>query len=249
MNTILVEMKNIQKSFDSKKALNNADMTLQRGEILGLVGDNGAGKSTLLKVLAGVLPMDQGTMIMDGKPVQIPSPRHARALGIEMVYQDLCLCGNMSIWENMFLGRYRTHALRKRLFPFLDKSCMKAQAGRTLRELGIDLSDMNQPIRTLSGGEQQAVAISRCLLFQPRIVLLDEPTASMAAWEQNRVLEMVRKLKAQGCSVIVVTHNLPEIFEVADRVLVLKKGESIWCGHTVDLTPKSLAQRMFVGKG
>lgn len=247
-NLPLIELRDIRKSFNGKIALNGVDLTLNRGEILGLVGDNGAGKSTLLKILAGFHAEDQGGILINGKAVHISSPRYARDLGIEMVYQDLSLCGNMTIWENIFLGRYDVPTFRKRRIPFLKKSSMALQAKNTLMELGLNLKTMNQPVHTLSGGEQQAVAMSRCLLFHPNLILLDEPTASMALWEKKKILELMEKLRNQGRSIIVVTHNLHEIFEVADRVLVLKQGQSIWCGQVSELTPETLAQRMFVGK-
>ena len=248
MASPLVELKYIHKSFNGKTALNGANITIRQGEILGLVGDNGAGKSTLLKVLAGFHAEDRGEILMNGQRVHFSSPRQARDHGIEMVYQDLSLCGNMTIWENMFIGRYQTRTIGRISLPFLDKSAMEVKARNTLIDLGIDLQCMNQPVRTLSGGEQQAVAISRCLLFSPRLVLLDEPTASMALWEQKKILELMMRLRDQGRSIVVVTHNLPEIFEVADRVLVLKQGQNVWCGQVSALTPEILARRMYVGK-
>ena len=248
MKDALIRMENISKRFDGKIALNRAQMDLQEGEVLGLVGDNGAGKSTLLKILSGVLIKDEGRIIMEGQEIEIENPSQARTLGIEMVYQDLSLCGTLKVWENIFLGRYRTRRFLKVLFPILDRKKMEQEASRLLTELGIDLANVNQTVRTLSGGQQQAVAFSRCLLFQPKIILLDEPMASMALWEREKILMLIEKLRKRGSSIIMVTHNLQELFRVADRVLVLKEGESIWSGKLEGLKPEDIAQLMFSGK-
>lgn len=240
-------MENITKRFDGKVALNHTQMELQKGEILGLVGDNGAGKSTLLKILAGVLKRDEGKIFINGHEVDIDTPFKARALGIEMVYQDLSLCGTLKIWENIFLGRYLTKRFLK-IFPFLDRKRMEKESARVLKELGIDLSNINQTVRTLSGGQQQAVSFSRCLLFHPHIILLDEPMASMALWEREKILHFISQLREKGCSIVIVTHNLQDLFKVADRVLVLKEGRSIWCGPLSGMNPNDIAQLMFTGK-
>lgn len=244
MENRLVRMENISKHFGGKVALKQAHMELNEGEVLGLVGDNGAGKSTLLKILAGVIDRDGGDVFIRGHKVAINSPRQSRNLGIEMVYQDLSLCGSLTVWENIYLGRYII-----RPFWILDKKLMSQKALQFLRNLSVDLTDVNEPVRNLSGGQQQAIAICRCLLFQPNVILLDEPTASMALVEQEKVLKMIVDLKDQGCSLVMVTHNLQELFRVADRALVLKGGRSIWCGSLKELEPDDLAQMMFVGKG
>lgn len=243
-----VRMEGMTRTFGAKTALDGAVLRLRRGEILGLVGDNGAGKSTLLKILSGALRPDAGKIFIRERPVAIPSPRRARELGIEMVYQDLALCSSMTIWENIFLGRYITRKAVGRWSPFLDKRRMAARAQDALRDLEIDLGDVTRSVRTLSGGERQAVALCRCTLFRPGVVLMDEPTASMAEWEKNKVLDLARTLRARGSSVVMVTHNLPEVFRTADRVLVLKEGRSVWCGPLDGLDPERLAQMMFVGK-
>ncbi len=243
-----VRMEGITRDFGAKTALERADLSLLKGEILGLVGDNGAGKSTMLKILSGAVQCDAGEIFVGEKPVKISSPQDSRDLGIEMVYQDLALCGSMNIWENVFLGRYGASTGQRKWSPFLNKRDMAQKAGQALQDLGIDLGDVTRPVRSLSGGERQAVALSRCVLFQPAVVLLDEPTASMAAWEKDKILELVLGLRARGSSVVLVTHNLPEIFQVADRVLVLKEGQSLWCGPLDGLDSRRLAQMMFAGK-
>jgi ABC-type sugar transport system ATPase subunit len=244
----MVRMENICKRFDGKVALDQAQMELYQGEVLGLVGDNGAGKSTLLKILSGVLPRDGGDILIEGKKVFIGNPSQSRNLGIEMVYQDLSLCGTLKVWENIFLGRYLTSPFLKILFTFLDRRKMGIEAARLLTELGIDLPDVHQPVRNLSGGQQQAVAFCRCLLFRPKIILLDEPMASMAIWEREKILGLIHGLRDRGGSIVMVTHNLQDLFQVADRVLVLKEGRSIWSGDIIGLNPDDIAQLMFSGK-
>lgn len=248
MENIVVRMESVCKRFDGKVALDQAQMELYKGEVLGLVGDNGAGKSTMLKILSGVLSRDMGDILVEGRKVSIENPHQSRNLGIEMVYQDLSLCGTLKVWENIFLGRYLTYPFLKILFPILDRRKMERETSYLLKELGIDLPDIHQPVRNLSGGQQQAVAFCRCLLFQPKIILLDEPMASMALWERERILGLVHGLKDRGCSIIMVTHNLQDLFQVADRVLVLKEGRSIWSGELAGLKPDDVAQLMFAGK-
>jgi len=245
---VIIHMKDVRKQFGAKIALDETELTLERGEILGLVGDNGAGKSTMLKILSGVLQKDAGEIFMEGKRVRIESPTNSRDLGIEMVYQDLSLCESLSVWENVYLGRYEIRTIIKGIVSILNKRKMARHTSEILASLGITLSDVNIPVRNLSGGEQQAVAICRSLLFEPQVVLLDEPTASMALWEQKKVLGLIHSLKAQGRSVIMVTHNLQELFEAADRAIVLKNGRNIWQGPLKTTTPDDVARMMFLGK-
>jgi len=247
MTAEIIRLEKISKRFGGKVALEGVDLSLMEGEVLGLIGDNGAGKSTLLKILSGAIPADEGAVYLEGKKVAVKSPHHSRRLEIEMVYQDLSLCRNLSLWENMFLGRLRTYPVGPKWSPLLNKKEMRQRAAETLRTIGIHLADMNRPVHSLSGGEQQAVAISRCLLFRPRVILLDEPTASMALWEKQKILALIRELKGQGRALIMVTHNLQDLFQVADRVLVLKEGRRIWCGPLTGKTPEDLAQMMFAG--
>ncbi len=248
MKTPLVKMEGIYKHFDGRVALDQARMDLLEGEVLGLVGDNGAGKSTMLKILAGVLPADGGEIFVRGRRVSIDSPRRSRALGIEMVYQDLALCGSLTVWENIYMGRQLLLPRRRAILPLLDKGRMYRSASSLLRGLGIDLPDLNRPVRAFSGGEQQAIAICRCLLFEPGVILLDEPTASMAVAEKEKILKLMCDLKASGRSLVMVTHNLEELFRVADRALVLKGGRPVWCGPLAGMQPDDLARMMFTGK-
>lgn len=248
MPDALVQLKGIEKHFNGKIALEGAELSLRRGEILGLVGDNGAGKSTMLKILSGVLKKDAGDILVEGQAVRISGPVHSRDLGIEMVYQDLSLCGNLNVWENIFLGRYQTRSFFKTASTVLDKRKMLKRTAEIMARLGITRLEANTPVRNLSGGEQQAVAICRCLLFQPRVILLDEPTASMALKERQKVLELIRGLKERGRSIIMVTHNLEELFQVADRATVFKEGRTIWQGPLQGMKPDDVARMMFVGK-
>ena len=247
MNRPIVEMVDIYKHFDGRVALEHAHMELFEGEVLGLVGDNGAGKSTMLKILAGVFPADGGVIFLRGQKIVVDSPRKSRALGIEMVYQDLALCGSLTVWENIYMGRLLVLPRRRSVLPFLDKRRMYHHASKLLGDLGIGLPDLDKPVRDLSGGEQQAIAICRCLLFEPEVILLDEPTASMAIFEQEKILQLILDLKARGRSLVMVTHNLQELFRVADRALVLKGGRPVWCGPLAGTEPDDLARMMFTG--
>jgi ABC-type sugar transport system ATPase subunit len=247
MKEPLVQMVDMSKHFDGRIALEHASMDLFEGEVLGLVGDNGAGKSTMLKVLSGVIRADSGSISVRGRKVAIDSPRTSRALGIEMVYQDLALCGSLTIWENIYMGRLLNHPMKRSILPMLDRRRMIRKAQDALEELGIQLPNLDKPVRQLSGGEQQAIAISRCLLFEPDAILLDEPTASMAVFEQDKILELIIRLKEKGRALVMVTHNLQELFRVADRALVLKGGRHVWCGSLADRTPDDLARMMYTG--
>lgn len=249
MTRPVVEMRGIRKGFGNRVALDGAELTLQRGEILGLVGDNGAGKSTLLKILSGVIRADEGEIRIDGVPVSIRSPRRSRGLGIEMVFQDLSLCERLTVWENMYLGRYESRGHRAIPFRVLDKGRMSRRSLDLLAGMGIVLRNADIPVQDLSGGERQAVAIGRCLLLEPKILLLDEPTASMAVWERERILELLRHLTRVGRSMIMVTHNLEELFKVAHRAVVLKEGRTVRQGGPLDdMAPEDLVRMMFLGK-
>ena len=219
----LVFMKGISKNFGHIKALSNVDLTLGYREILGLVGDNAAGKSTLLKTLAGVHTVDRGDIFMEGDKVEIRRPIDARKLGIETIYQDFMLAPNLDITKNIFLGRERTGMS---FLGKLRKKEMEKEAMKVLDELGFAM-----PLRTrvlnLSGGQQQTVAIARALLHPPKVILMDEPTASLSVGAINRFLQLVKELREKGCSIIYVSHRLPDVLEVADRIVVLRTGRMV----------------------
>lgn len=217
----IVEMRKINKAFGAVRALNEVDLTLYPGEILGLVGDNSAGKSTLMKILTGAYQRDDGEILVAGEPVHFKSPQESRKVGIEMIYQDFALCGNMDVGQNIFLGRWP----RKRLF--VDRRKMYAEADRVLKRLKVDVNSVYQRVESLSGGRQQSVAIARAISFEPRVVILDEPTANLSVVATERLLETMLELKRHGVAQIIISHRLVDIFAVGDRVMVLKRGENV----------------------
>jgi simple sugar transport system ATP-binding protein len=219
-NAYRVEMVDIRKSFGAIEALRGVNLRIAPGEVVGLVGDNGAGKSTLMKMLAGAEIPDSGKMLIDGVELPWSGPRSARAHGIEMVYQDLALCNDLDVAANLFLGRELYHPLTRRL----DHQTMHAQALEHLERLHIRVKKTSQGVGTLSGGQRQAVAVARAVTFDPKVLVLDEPTAALAAKEVEMVLHLVRDISSRGVSVILITHRLQDLFEVADRFVVLYEG-------------------------
>jgi simple sugar transport system ATP-binding protein len=218
-----VEMIDIRKSFGAIEALRGVTLSIQPGEVVGLVGDNGAGKSTLMKMLAGAEIPDSGQMLIDGVPFDKVGPKEARSIGIEMVYQDLALCNDIDVAGNLFLGREIYHPLTRKL----DHTRMRTEALEYLERLHIRVKRTNQLVGTLSGGQRQAIAIARAVTFDPKVLVLDEPTAALAAKEVETVLKLVRDISARGVSVILITHRLQDLFEVADRLVVLYEGQ-VW---------------------
>ncbi len=217
----LVEMRGISKTFGAIQALRGVDLTIAPAEVLGLVGDNSAGKSTLMKVLTGAYLPDAGEIRVLGQPVEITSPQDSRRLGIEMVYQDFALCGNLDVASNIYLGRWPTRR------GFVRTGWMEAETRRILGGLGVDAGIVGQKVETLSGGRQQMVAIARAISFDPRLVVLDEPTANLSVVATDHVLALVRELRARGGSQIIISHRLQDIFAVGDRVMVLKRGRNV----------------------
>jgi ABC-type sugar transport system ATPase subunit len=222
----LLEGRSICKRFGGVTALEDVDLIVRDQEVIGLVGDNGAGKSTLIKIIAGVLPLDSGKTLIDGKEVQLKGPKHAKTYGIETVYQDLALCDNLNSYLNIFLGRY-IYLLPGRLFGLIDKRSMKDEAERVLNMIGAEISDQNTLVGYLSGGQRQGVAIGRTMYTKPRLIILDEPTAALGVGETQKVLKLITGLKNQGIAVIFISHTMQEIFETADRVLVLRNGRKV----------------------
>jgi len=218
-----VEMRNIKKSFGAIEALRGVTLSIQPGEVVGLVGDNGAGKSTLMKMLAGAEVPDEGEMLIDGSPIEKIGPREARERGIEMVYQDLALCNDIDVAGNLFLGREIFNPITRKM----DSKRMHREALEYLEKLHIRVKRTNQLVGTLSGGQRQAIAIARAVTFDPKVLVLDEPTAALAAKEVETVLQLVRDISNRGVSVILITHRLQDLFEVADRLVVVYEGE-VW---------------------
>jgi simple sugar transport system ATP-binding protein len=220
----VLELRGVSKSFGAIQALSEVDLSLEPGEVLGLMGDNGAGKSTLVRIIAGNFPATSGKMLLDGEPVQFHRPVEARRHGIEIVYQDLALCDNLTAAANVFLGR----ELTRRVGPLrmLDYPAMYARAGALFAELKSETRPRDL-VRRMSGGQRQAVAIARTRLSDSRIVLLDEPTAAISVRQVAEVLDLIRRLRDQGIAVVLISHRMPDVFTVADRVLVMRRGRKV----------------------
>jgi simple sugar transport system ATP-binding protein len=223
----LLEARGIQKHFGHVVALATANFELASNEVHAIVGDNGAGKSTLIKIISGVHHADGGELLLDGKPVAISSPREARQLGIETVYQDLALADHLDAAANLFLGReeYLPGVLGR--LGFLDRKTMRRRAEEEMQRLKIGIKSVDQPVVDLSGGQRQAVAVARAIAWGRRIVIMDEPTAALGVRESSMVLELIKEVRGQGLSIIMISHNLPEVFAVADRITVLRLGRTI----------------------
>ena len=240
-----VSMEGISKYFGEVVALEDVDLELRRGEVLALVGDNGAGKSTLIKCLAGVHEPDAGEIRIDGAEVEITNPRDAKALGIETAYQDLALAGNLTVTQNVFLGREETTAFEG-LVGVLDKDAMNERAAELLGDLEIDI-DPGATVRDLSGGERQLVALSRTLLSDPEIIIMDEPTSALSVEGADRVLALINRLRDQGISIILISHNLEYTRQVADRVQVLFHGRNAGVLDAQAATRDGIVSRMIGG--
>ena len=222
-DTPLLELRGVSKHFGAVIALHEVDFTVPPGCVTALVGDNGAGKSTLIKCVAGIYRIDGGEILYDGKPVNIHGPREAADLGIEIVYQDLALADNLDVVENMFLGREELEGLRT-----LDEVKMEARALDTLKTLSVTtIRSVRQTVAGLSGGQRQSVAVAKAVMWNSRLVVLDEPTAALGVAQTRQVLDLVKRLAEQGLGVIIVSHNLHDIFEVADNITVLRLGQNV----------------------
>jgi simple sugar transport system ATP-binding protein len=222
MSTPILAVESATKLFGGVHALENVSFTLEAGEVLALAGDNGAGKSTLIKIISGVHQPDGGTVFLDGQRVQFATPREARDAGVETIYQDLALADNLDVCSNIFLGREKMRRFAGML-PMIDRPAMHEAAEAVLRSLDIH-TDLRRPVRELSGGQRQAVAISRAIYWNARVLIMDEPTAALGVPEQRKVIELIRRLRETGVAVIFISHNLSDIFAVADRIMVLRRG-------------------------
>ena len=239
--TPIVEMRRIDKAFGAVRALKEVDLVLYPGEILGLVGDNSAGKSTLMKIMTGAYHRDSGDILIGGDKSNFRSPHESRSAGIEMIYQDFALCGNMDVGQNVFLGRW------PRRGPFVDRKRMYVEADRVLKRLKVDVNSVYQRVESLSGGRQQSVAIARAISFNPRVVILDEPTANLSVMATERLLETMLELKKQNVAQIIISHRLQDIFAVGDRVMVLKRGENVGDRYIKHTTEQEVLQIIVSG--
>jgi len=238
----LVKLRGIDKHFGPVQALYGVDLDLYAGQVTGLCGDNGAGKSVLTRTIAGVHQPDGGQIYFDGKPVHIRSARDASALGIETVYQDLALADNLDIVQNMFLGRER---LRRGL---LDEDSMEKQAAETLTTLRVTtVRSIRQPVASLSGGQRQSVAVAKAVMWNSKLVLLDEPTAALGVVKTRSVLDLIKRLRDRGLAVMVISHNLNDVFEVADRIAVLYLGRMVTQGPAAEFDRQSVVEYMTTG--
>lgn len=220
----LLEMRGITKRFGAITALDHVDLRLYPGEVLGVVGDNGAGKSTLMKILSGLYSASDGELIFDGDQVQLSTPKDAQDIGIEMVYQDLALAGNLPVHENIYLGREPGRDAFG--FRIVDKTLSRSMALEHLNRLHIEIRSVDQKVEELSGGQAQAVAIARATAFDARVIIMDEPTAALAIKEVGKVLELIKRLRERGTSVILISHRMDDVFFVCDRVMALFHGRN-----------------------
>jgi ABC-type sugar transport system ATPase subunit len=238
----LLELHRIDKNFGPVQALVDVELAVPSGQVTALVGDNGAGKTVLIKCVAGIWEPDGGQIYWEGRPVHIRSPREAAALGIETVYQDLALCDNLDIVQNMFLGRERLH---RRL---LDEDQMERAAAETLARLSVtSIRSIRQPVASLSGGQRQAVAVARAVMWNSKLVIMDEPTAALGVAQTAMVLDLTRQLADQGIAVIMISHNLINVFKVADRLAVLYLGRMVAAGPASEFDRQIVVDVMTTG--
>lgn len=235
---VILSADSITKSFGAVVALRDISMTLEAGEITGLVGDNGAGKSTLVKLISGVLHQDGGTLAYDGQPVNFTTPAQARASGIETVYQDLSLTGNMTVWANVYLGRELTKG--PKFLNILDKAAMITRTRQMLGQFAMNVPPIEAPVDALSGGQRQLIAIARAAAWGSKLILMDEPTAALGVAETQAVERVIRGLRESGFSVLVISHNLEQVFRITDRIWVMRRGQMIGQRVTRDTRPEEI---------
>jgi ABC-type sugar transport system ATPase subunit len=242
--TPLLELRDVSKSFGSVQALSDVDLEVHNGEVMALVGDNGAGKSTLIKSIAGIHGIDHGEIIFEGHHVHISGPKDAARLGIEVVYQDLALCDNLDVVQNMYLGR-EVHD------PFmrLREPAMEQKTAETLKSLRVTtIRSIRQAVATLSGGQRQSVAVARAVMWNSKLVILDEPTAALGVAQTEQVLELVKRLGEQGLAVILISHNLHDVFAVADRITVLRLGRNAGIFNRREVSQEEVVHAITAGQ-
>lgn len=242
--TALLEAIKICKSYGHVEVLREVDFSVNAGEVTALIGDNGAGKSTLVKILSGTIPLDSGTILLDGKPITMSSPTAARNLGIETVYQDLALAPELGPAENTFAGREILKSGLLGRLGVLDKKAMRQQAGEAFTSMGTDVKDLDAPVGALSGGQKQSVAICRSVMWADKVIFMDEPTAALGVRQTGKVLELVRRVADRGVAVVLISHNMPEVLEVADSIQVLRLGRRVAEYRGADATVEMLVGAM-----
>jgi D-xylose transport system ATP-binding protein len=241
-DTPLLQIRDLTKSFGSVQALNGVDFEVNDGEVMALVGDNGAGKSTLVKCIAGTHASDSGEILFEGEEVHIHGPKDAGRLGIEVVYQDLALCDNLDVVQNMYLGRELNHA------QVLAEAPMEQHTSETLKTLAVTtIKSIRQPVATLSGGQRQSVAVARAVMWNSKLVILDEPTAALGVAQTEQVLALVRRLGEQGLGVVLISHNLHDVFETADRITVLRLGRNVGVFERRTTTQQAVVEAITAG--
>jgi D-xylose transport system ATP-binding protein len=239
----LLELRGVTKSFGSVQALTDVDFEVRDGEVMALVGDNGAGKSTLIKCIAGIHPMDEGELLFNGKPVTVHGPKDAAKLGIEVVYQDLALCDNLDVVQNMYLGREANS------WQVLKEPPMEAKTRETLAGLRVTtIKSIRQTVATLSGGQRQSVAVARAVMWNSKLVILDEPTAALGVAQTEQVLALVNRLAEQGLAVVLISHNLHDIFETATRITVLRLGRNAGLFERAQVTQEQVVHAITAGQ-
>jgi D-xylose transport system ATP-binding protein len=242
-DTPLLEAKGISKAYGAVQALDNVDFEVRNGEVMALVGDNGAGKSTLIKGIAGIYPFDEGEVLVEGVPVRIHGPRDAAKLGIEIVYQDLALADNLDVVANMFLGRESVSG-----GFFLNEHSMEEKTRETLDTLSVTtLQSVRQAVAGLSGGQRQAVAVAKSVMWNSKLVILDEPTAALGVAQTQQVLDLVKRLAERGLGVVLISHNLHDVFEAADRITVLRLGRRVAVLERSETTQQEVVHAITAG--
>jgi D-xylose transport system ATP-binding protein len=243
-DTPILELRGVSKSFGAVQALYEVDFHVSSGEVMALVGDNGAGKSTLIKCIAGIYSIDSGEIFFEGQPVSIHGPKDSARLGIEVVYQDLALADNLDVVQNMFLGREElTGPLRS-----LDELTMEKRANDTLATLSVTtIRSVRQVVAGLSGGQRQSVAVAKAVMWNSKVVILDEPTAALGVAQTRQVLDLVKRLGEQGLAVVLISHNLHDIFEVADSITVLRLGQNVAEYKRTDVTQTQVVEAITAG--
>jgi len=242
-DTPLLELRGITKSFGSVQALTDVDFEVRNGEVMALVGDNGAGKSTLIKCIAGTHTPDSGEIVFEGEEVHIHGPKDAARLGIEVVYQDLALCDNLDVVQNMYLGREEHDHFQR-----LKEAPMERRTAETMKSLAVTtIGSIRQRVATLSGGQRQSVAVARAVMWNSKLVILDEPTAALGVAQTEQVLALVRRLAEQGLAVVIISHNLHDVFETAHRITVLRLGRNVGVYERAKTTQQAVVEAITAG--